>query len=144
MIVKATRETRFVGRAVRIDSTVVEADVRYPTDSGLAADAVGMLAREGARVRRVGGGAGRVRDRSRAVGWRVRALRRALKRRTGDAKAEVLKLTGECGEQAAASLGEARRMVRQCTTRGPRAGRSGQAGCRRASGGPGRSLPARC
>jgi len=112
VIVKATRETRFVARAVRIDSTVVEADVRYPTDSGLAADAVGALAREGARVRAVvGAGAGRVRDRSRAVGRRVRALGRALKRRSGEAKAEVLKLTGQCGEQAAASVAEARRLA---------------------------------
>lgn len=46
MIVKATRETRFVGRAVRPDSTVVEADVRYPADSGLAGDVVGVHARE--------------------------------------------------------------------------------------------------
>ena len=35
----AVRERRFVPRAARIDSTVVEADVRYPSDLGLAADA---------------------------------------------------------------------------------------------------------
>jgi len=35
VIAKAQRETRFRARAVRIDSTVVEADVRYPTDAGL-------------------------------------------------------------------------------------------------------------
>jgi transposase, IS5 family len=33
-IVKATRERRFRPRAVRIDSTVIEADVKYPTDAG--------------------------------------------------------------------------------------------------------------
>ena len=32
VIGKAQRETRFVARAMRIDSTVVEADIRYPTD----------------------------------------------------------------------------------------------------------------
>lgn len=31
VIVKATRERRFVARAVRCDSTVVEADIRHPT-----------------------------------------------------------------------------------------------------------------
>ncbi len=36
LIVKAARERRFGVRAVRIDSTVVEADVTYPTDAGLA------------------------------------------------------------------------------------------------------------
>src|ERR687888_517288 len=37
VIDKAKRERRFRPRAVRIDSTVIEADVRYPTDSGLGA-----------------------------------------------------------------------------------------------------------
>jgi transposase, IS5 family len=36
VIGKAKRETRFAARAVRIDATVVEADIRYPTDAGLA------------------------------------------------------------------------------------------------------------
>ena len=46
VIGKAQRELRFRARAVRIDSTVVEADVRYPTDAGLAADGVRTLARK--------------------------------------------------------------------------------------------------
>ena len=41
-------ERRFVARAARIDSTVVEADIRYPTDLGLAA---GRDADAGARGR---------------------------------------------------------------------------------------------
>jgi IS5 family transposase len=51
MIVKATREKRFVPRAVRIDSTVIEADIKHPTDAGLASVGVQALAREG-RTRR--------------------------------------------------------------------------------------------
>jgi IS5 family transposase len=73
LIAKATRETRFRARAVRIDSTVVEADVRYPTDAGLAHAGVRTLAREGKRLRaRLGTAEARVRDRSRAVGRRLR------------------------------------------------------------------------
>ena len=34
LIQKARREKRFRPRAARIDSTVVEADIRYPTDAG--------------------------------------------------------------------------------------------------------------
>src|SRR5438552_4702582 len=65
VIGKAQRETRFRARAVRIDSTVVEADVRYPTDAGLAGDGARTLAREGKRLAaRAGGTATRVRDRS--------------------------------------------------------------------------------
>src|SRR5579864_5702804 len=36
VIAKAKRETRFTARAARIDSTVVEADIRYPSDAMLA------------------------------------------------------------------------------------------------------------
>ena len=50
LIGKARREKRFRPRAARIDSTVVEADIRYPTDSGLAADGVRVLAREGCKL----------------------------------------------------------------------------------------------
>jgi hypothetical protein len=63
-----TGERRFVARVARIDSTVVEADIRYPTDLGLAADARKVLAREAAAVSDLAGDDGaRVRDRSRAV-----------------------------------------------------------------------------
>jgi transposase, IS5 family len=51
MIVKACREKRFRPRAVRIDSTVIEADVKYPTDSRLASSGVKVLVREVARSR---------------------------------------------------------------------------------------------
>src|SRR3989454_4704390 len=81
VISKAQRETRFRARAVRIDSTVLEADVRYPTDSGLASDGVRGLAREGKRLAASLGATGAtVRDRSRAVGKRLRAIGRTLKR----------------------------------------------------------------
>jgi hypothetical protein len=87
VIAKAQRETRFRARAVRIDSTVVEADVRYPTDAGLAGDGVRTLAREGKRLRgKLGATTTTVRDRSRAVGKRLRAIARTLRRRTGEAK----------------------------------------------------------
>ena len=56
LIVQATRSKRFRPRAVRIDSTVIEADVKYPTDSGLAAHGVKVLAREGTQAREPGEG----------------------------------------------------------------------------------------
>lgn len=112
VIGKAQRETRFRARAVRIDSTVVEADVCYPTDAGLAAAGVRTLAREGRRtLATLGGAQARVRDRSRAVGRRLRAIGRTLRRRSGEAKAEVLALTGQTGTLLRASVREARALA---------------------------------
>lgn len=113
----AARERRFTARAIRIDSTVIEADVRYPTDAGLAATGVRLLARA---ARRLAGAADvpadHVRDRSRAVGHRLRAMTRTLRRRTGEAKADVLRLTAEAGDLLARSVREARRLLEAVPT----------------------------
>jgi IS5 family transposase len=111
-------ERRFVARAARIDSTVVESDIRYPTDLGLAADAAKVLAREAAAVGDLaGGGAPRVRDRSRAVGQRLRRLNRTLAARTGQGKPTALRLTGEAGQLVERSVREARRVAEQLRRR---------------------------
>jgi transposase, IS5 family len=84
VIGKAQRETRFAARAVGIDATVVEANIRYPTDAGLAWPGARALAREGRRLAgRLRGQPRRVVDRSRQIGGPVRAISRTLVRRTG-------------------------------------------------------------
>jgi transposase, IS5 family len=111
-------ERRFVARAVRCDSTVVEADVRYPSDLDLAADATRALAREAARGRQLAGeDAPRVQNRSRAVNRRLRHLNRTLARRTGDGKPTALRLTGEAGELVRRSVAETRRLARRLRQR---------------------------
>lgn len=113
-----TGERRFVARAVRCDSTVVEADVRYPSDLDLSADATRALAREAARTRPLVGADGpRVRDRSRAVRRRLRTLNRTLARRTGEGKQTALRLTGEAGELVRRSVAETRRLAQRLRER---------------------------
>jgi transposase, IS5 family len=117
LIEKAIREKRFTARAMRVDSTVVESDVRWPSDAALALDATRRLAREGARLAAlVGEGAHHVQDRSRAAGRRLRLIGRTVGRRLGRAGAareQVLKLTGQAGELVARSIGEARKLAAQ-------------------------------
>ena len=124
MIVKATKEKRFRPRAVRIDSTVIEADVKYPTDAGLACSGVAVLAREGRKLAKlIGEKNARVRDRSGAMGHKLRTITRTIRRRCGEAKQEVLRLTGETGELLVRSIKEARRLaqIARRTARGRRA-----------------------
>ncbi|HKI66813.1 MAG TPA: transposase [Solirubrobacterales bacterium] len=117
LVAKSTRERRFSVRAMRCDSTVVEADVRWPSDAGLAVDATRLLAREGARAAAVvGASAHRVRDRSRAAGRRLRLIGRTVGRRlgqTGGVRQQVLALTDEAGELVRRSVREARRLAAQ-------------------------------
>ena len=125
VIEKAARETRFRARAVRIDSTVIEADVRYPTDSGLTLDGARVLVRESRHVTMKVGAVGRVVDRSRALGRRLRLISRTLARRTGERKAEVLVMTEEAGRLLSKSIREARHVAvtarRRARGRGVRA-----------------------
>jgi IS5 family transposase len=112
LIETALREKRFRPRAVRVDSTVIEADVRYPTDADLASHGVRVLAREGRKLAAVmREKKARVRDRSRSVGRKLRALTRTVRRRTGEAKAEVLALTEQTGELLQRSITEARKLA---------------------------------
>ena len=126
MIVKACREKRFRPRAVRIDSTVIEADVKYPTDAGSASSGVKLLAREGRKLAKlVKEQQARVRDRSRAMGRKLRAITRTIRRRSGEAKSEVLRLTGETGAVLERSVKEARRLAQ--VARGKARGRGAKA-----------------
>ncbi len=112
VIEKATRETRFRARAARIDSTVVEADIRYPSDAMLALAGARALNRQGRKVSMmVKGKTVRVRDRSRSIGRTVRAISKTLARRTGEAKAQVMKLNEHAGRLIAVQAAEAQRLA---------------------------------
>ena len=111
VIAKAQRETRFTARAARIDSTVVEADIRYPSDAVLALQGARALAREGRKLSKLIGGKVRVRDRSRSIGKTVRAISKTLARRTGQAKAQVMALNEQAGRLIARSAKEAQRLA---------------------------------
>jgi IS5 family transposase len=113
VIEKAQRETRFTARAARVDSTVVEADIRYPSDAMLALQGARALTREGKKVTKLIGGKVRVRDRSRSIGKTVRAISKTLARRTGAAKAQVMALNEQAGRLIKRSAAEALRLAAQ-------------------------------
>jgi transposase, IS5 family len=126
VIGKAQRETRFAARAVRIDATVVEADIQYPTDAGLAWQGARALAREGRKLAgRLPGQTRRVVDRSRQLGKTVRAISRTLARRTGQRRDEVMELNAQAGRILTRSIGEARMLATQA--RASARGRGAQA-----------------
>jgi transposase, IS5 family len=80
-------------RPLRVDTTVVESDSRYPTDSGLCAHAVSRIARAAKRIQAAGLAARtRLRDRRRSVGKRVRRISANLAR-GGRSRAAVDRLT---------------------------------------------------
>ena len=71
------------GRKLRVDTTVVETTIHYPTDSSLLGDGVRVLTRVMKKVSAVAGAAGtKLRDRTRSVKLRVLAIARASRNKT--------------------------------------------------------------
>jgi hypothetical protein len=86
--------------------------LKYPTDSGLASAGVRTLARDGRKLAKlVGETKARVRDRSRSMGRKLRAISRTIRRRCGEAKVEVLKLTAQTGGMLECSVKEAQSLA---------------------------------
>src|SRR3954468_16274974 len=75
LLAKAVEAKLLRTSRLRADTTVVPADVAYPTDSGLLAKAVRRIAAAGRRVQAAGGATRtKVRDRSRSAGARAREI----------------------------------------------------------------------
>ena len=71
------------GRKLRVDTTVVETDIHYPTDSGLLGDVVRVLTRTMKQIERQAGDVGtRLRDRTRSVKHRLIEIGRSAMRKS--------------------------------------------------------------
>src|SRR5262245_14787379 len=117
LLVKAAEQKLVRTDKVRADTTVVEAAVAYPTDSGLLAKAVGGIANTIRRIQCAGGATRtRVRDRSRSAGQRARSIAAKLRLRGAAAREEgqaaVLRITGQLAASAAAAIRDAQAVVR--------------------------------
>jgi transposase, IS5 family len=143
VIGKAQPESRLAARAVRIDWTVVEADIRYPADGCWPCKGARALARAGRKLAgRLRGPTRLVVDRSRRIGRLVRAISRTLARRSGQRTGEVLALNATAGRALARSVREARRLTEQARAAARGRGGPGQAARGPTAGGAGRPLPA--
>jgi len=68
------------GRRLRLDTTVVETNIHYPTDSSLLGDGVRVLTRTMKKITALAGGVGaKLRDRSRSVKLRVLDIARTAR-----------------------------------------------------------------
>jgi IS5 family transposase len=102
---------------VRADTTVIAANVAYPTDSGLLAKAAGKLARAVRRVHAAGGATGTpMTDRRRAAARRVREIAAKLRTRSKLGREEstqaIRRVTGELADLAEKTVAQAATVLR--------------------------------
>ncbi len=122
LLIQKAREHKILrGQKLRVDTTVIQAPIEYPTDIGLLADAVRVVTRTVKQVQAAGAAVRTVfRNRMRTVKGALRAVGRALRTRTGEAKtavekqtARVLRVTRHVVKQASRVLGNSRRAIQQ-------------------------------
>lgn len=125
-VLKAAVDRKLLrSRRLRVDTTAVEADVRYPTDSGLCAHAISRLGRAVRHVKQAGlATRTRFRDRRRKAGKVVRNVSHTLGRQGG--KAAIERLTSDLHQLATSSAVEAIRILRNAKRSLEDVGRKGR------------------
>jgi transposase, IS5 family len=100
-------------RKLRVDTTVIAADIDHPTDADLLEHAVRILGGLVGRIHERGAATRtRFRDRSRAAGRRLKQISRTLRRRTGQAPAEIDRLTAQVAVIARQTVAQAEQVAR--------------------------------
>jgi IS5 family transposase len=135
-MVAIARESGVVaGRRMRVDTTVVETNIHYPTDSSLLGDGVRVLTRTMRKITKIAGAAGtELRDRSRSVKLKVLEIARAARARglqsqekLKSAYSKLLHATGRVvgqakrfAEEIAAGVKRSRTILKQMALEGLR------------------------
>ena len=121
-VVQLAQEEKIVtGRRMRLDTTVVETNIHYPTDSTLLGDGARVLIRIMKSIEEVGGRAGtKVRDRLRSVGHRLVEIGRAsrgrgenVKDKQASAYRKLMSITRRIVGQAKVVIKEVHRGIRR-------------------------------
>jgi IS5 family transposase len=102
------------GRRMRIDTTVVENNIHYPTDSSLLGDGVRVLTRTMRKVTQLTGQVGaKLRDRSRSVGRRLLEIARAARGKAPPSQAKMKLAYGRLLNATGRVVGQAKRFSKE-------------------------------
>jgi IS5 family transposase len=114
-IVAMAKEEKIVqGRRMRVDTTVVETNIHYPTDSSLLGDGVRVLTRAMKKIGSIAGEAGaKLRDRSRSVKLRMLEIARAARSKVPQSQEKLTKAYGTLLDATSRVMGQAKRFSQE-------------------------------
>jgi len=111
------------GRKMRVDTTVVETNIHYPTDSSLLGDGVRVLTRMMKKITAIAGAAGaELRDRSRSVKLRVLDIARAARSKAKPSREKLNRAYGQLLSSTSRVVGQAMRFAQDIAAGVKRAG----------------------
>jgi IS5 family transposase len=100
------------GRRMRVDTTVVETNIHYPTDSSLLGDGVRVLIRTMKKITGITGAVGaKLRDRSRSVKLRVLEIARAARSKSPPSQARLKEAYRKLLDATGRVLGQTQRFA---------------------------------
>ena len=114
-VVEMAVENKVVqGRKMRVDTTVVETNIHYPTDSGLLGDGNRVLTRLMKKVTALAGPVGtKMRDRSRSVKLRVLDIARAARSKVPQSQEKLKQAYGKLLDSIGRVVGQAKRFSQE-------------------------------
>jgi IS5 family transposase len=102
------------GRRMRVDTTVVETNIHYPTDSSLLGDGVRVLIRTMKKISAITGeGGAKLRDRSRSVKLRVLDIARAARAKGPQSQEKLKRAYGKLLDSTSRVVGQAKRFCKE-------------------------------
>ena len=116
-VVAIAQENQVIaGRKMRVDTTVVETNIHYPTDSSLLGDGVRVMTRVMKRISALVGDAGaKLRDRTRSVKLRILEIGRAARSKAGTGKQKLQQGYRKLLAATSRVVGQAKRFSREIT-----------------------------
>ena len=122
------------GRKMRVDTTVVESNIHYPTDSSLLGDGVRVLIRTMKKISELTGTVGtKLRDRGRSVKLRLLEIARAARGKAPPSREKMRRAYGKLLDATGRVVGQAKRFsqeiangVKRCTETVKQAALEGQ------------------
>jgi IS5 family transposase len=110
-VVAIAQEKKVVsGRKMRVDTTVVETNIHYPTDSSLLGDGTRVLTRVMAKIVKLAGEVGvKLRDRSRSIKYRILEIGRASRNKTEKGQEKLKTAYKKLLELTSRVVGQAKR-----------------------------------
>jgi IS5 family transposase len=102
------------GRRMRVDTTVTETNIHYPTDSSLLGDGVRVLTRTMKKITKIAGEVGaKLRDRSRSVKLRVLDIARAARSKATQSQEKLKRNYRKLLESTSRVVGQAKQFSQE-------------------------------
>ena len=110
----AQAENVMQGRKMRVDTTVTETNIHYPTNSSLLGDGVRVLIRTMKKITKIAGAAGaKLRDRSRSVKLRALEIARAARSKAKQSRGKLQRAYASLLDSTSRVVGQAKRFAQE-------------------------------